>query len=192
MIHLSQKSLLKKPLDFKDGRLEQATVFPMFSSAGRVDFLVVVDHREGLVYRLRWSKGLFTKPWFSSLRVDCTRCRMEEVSLEDAYELTNYWHFDPWWLLKEEPFVEQSITSPLKATNTVGQAPAVTAVWFARDLSAVRSVVYEPDSSTLQIVPLLDGMLPEREPLSLPRRSRQPGPSGQWRLVPFWESRIGA
>jgi hypothetical protein len=194
MFSLTQKSMVKKRVQFQDQLVTNVTVFPMFHCTGKVDALVIVDHDRGKVYGLHWSKGLVCKPWFRPLRIARKFANLEELSVEKSYDMTRYWHFDPWWLLAESPFDRQKTTPALKSTNCVNELEndEINQALFARDLSKLDYWSY-PNGDTPGFIGPSDRVLRPKErteaPLDVLREVKQ-GQRGGWRLRPFWEKSI--
>lgn len=188
MFSLTQKSLVKRRLRFQDRSLAQATLFPMFSSDGKVETLLVVDHPRAKVYALPWSKGLVTKSWFGTIRLARKLANLEELTVERAYHLTRFWHYDPWWVLLEGAFPAQRTTPPLRDTNCVDHWAGLHALYFTRDLGRV-DYLAEPLGDGVAIKKLKERPLPPREELEAPLEldAGEGRRSGGWRLRTFWQ-----
>ena len=183
MFNLSQSSLTGTKIQFKDTELQKATLFPMFSETGAVKSLLLIDHTRGLLHSSPWVRGMVTKPFFGPLRVNRALASWDLVSRDKGYQLTNLWHFDPWWLLNALPFSNHPASLPLKATNTILEVEGIKELYFARDLSRIS--LWLSQSGDLQV--LEAGFFPMRSRVEIPL-DKDYG-RVEWRLRPFWESR---
>lgn len=186
MLAISQASLVKRKLLLRDGLLERATLFPLFDNLGETEWLLLINHSKGAVYRLPFRRDLYRKPWFRNGRLAASVAELYELDLESAYDLSDLWHFDPWWLLREEPFRDMAITPPLKRTNCVTEMERTTALYFRPDLSQVSSHLFLDEQNQARFGSLKEVGLPSRESLEMPRRKR-----AGWRLSPFWDRKAG-
>ena len=190
MFNYNQAFLVRRPLVFRDGRLNRATVFPMFDVEGEVKSLLVVDHVDGRLFALLWTPGLIYKPWFQVFRVERSLKALEEVTLEQAYELSELWHFDPWWLLAEPDFATKEEAPILKHTNCVSHLTGVEELSFTADLSRI-SYGRVKDAGGVQIRSVQEMELPLPIKLAADKNRTRAASlrQGEWQLRPFWNRR---
>lgn len=186
MIRLTQASLIKKRVQFADTTLACVSVFPLFTSVGKVEALLLADHLAGRLYAVDWSKSLVKKPWFRDLRVLRKVANLQPLTIEKAYQLTRYWHYDPSGTLKGSLFDEQSTAEPFKSTNSFETFGNIGSVYFRRDLGQLESMLRQ-QGDNINFVSLRDEPLPEREEESVPLSLLEGSRVGQWKLSPFWE-----
>ncbi len=179
-IPLAAAALYRQTFEFKDGRAV-ATVFPLFDGQGKVHKLAVVIEETATIAVVNWRPNLAKKPLFRALKLDCSLTSLDDIGPEEAWQLSGWWHFDPWWLLTEEQLMDHPATPALKSTNAVNELEGVPSLHFARDLSRVTWMsVQGPEGVVLR----------DFDPARLPPRSETAGPRavrGGWRLRPFWE-----
>lgn len=187
----TQKSLVRRPLVFRDGRLDQATLFPMFDSEGEVLTMVIVDHLGARLFAQPWSPGLVWKPWFRALHIDCSLESLEELSAKDAYEISDLWHYDPWSLLAAPEFARNSATPYLQHTNCADHLKGVNFFFFDSALAGASSVFVHRNGQALSVM-FADLEMPEPVPYgdhlrSWGSRGRE---IGEWQLRPFWNRQL--
>jgi len=188
MIHVRAERLHRCTLQFEDESLEHATLFPFFKRGGEVERLLVIDPWEGTAWVLPFEPNLMSVPFFERrVKIRTALGALRQLNEDEADKLSELWHFDPWWLLDEEPFDVQPTTPLLKKTNCVDRfAIDNPGLGFRRDLS--------------KVVWLFGGSPRQRnfirwKPTLLPRRrSRAKESTSQvghssWILDPVWQRR---
>lgn len=146
--------------------------------------LMLIDHLAGELYLLEWRSGLFQKSWFATPVLDLEPEELDGYRLRETPDLEGLWHFDPWWLLAEEPFAGLEVTPSLKQTNCVAHAPKLCALNFSRNLFSVSSVMVSNENGEAQFTNLRALELPAAE-ACLPSADGKRGRRG-WVLRPFW------
>ena len=186
MFAYTQAYLVRRPLVFRDGRLNRATLFPLFDVEGSVRSLLVIDHEEARLFALPWTPGLVCKPWFQAFRIDRNLEPLEELTLEETYSLSGLWHYDPWWLLAEPDFATREEAALFKNTNCVSHLEGLEALSFTADLSRIsygrvkdNGVVGIKSAQELEL-PLPVKIVPEKQKRAASLRR------GEWQLRPFW------
>ncbi len=183
MFPLSALSLFRRPVDFIDGRRDNITLFPLFEGTGQVKKLVIVSDSPAQVSVIDWRPGLVEKPIFFPVRVKVLFQNLVDVSADEAYQSTGWWHYDPWCLLNESHLCEHPAAPPLRTTNCVDELGGrVSSLSFRRDLSQVALLTENVDGNIYHRS-LDSGRLPEREQVEYSAPKRE---SGTWVLRPFW------
>lgn len=185
-----------------DREIRKATLFPFFDGEGVVEQVLVVDAESSELRAFRLDATRVRIPFWGPIRLEGNCDRLDE---EVIRQLGPLWHYDPWWLLKDERFSSHEAVPILKQTNCVGafiQQPVD--VGFRADLTSLRNVRYEVASNPVEekvsgylngtiagmaiekeqeTRPFRPGMLPVRETTGCTVSARQRG----WQLTPFWQ-----
>lgn len=164
--------------------IPKATIFPFFEPGGFVEHLLIVDP-VSIELSVCKPEDVIRLPWYRAIEISeatpLNRSGLTKV-------LGNLLHFDPWWLLKVEPFPMLEETPILKATNCVDDFRQETnGLSYTGDLTTVKTAfTYKADdySSRTYTSSLLK---PRRKPAPDPSRYDS-GQSSGWTLQPFWES----
>lgn len=194
MLSVSQKALHGKTFHLPDGRLTEASVFPLFLRSGRVELLMVTDAASGLITLVDWRAGLFARALLGPRRLDLPLSQRRTTVADgddlDAERLDRLWHFDPWWELDENRYAAHPLVPALKATNVCGWDDSWSGVWFSPSLGRVTWRARGEDGSDLARY--------RAEHLARAERRRRragvpPRDAGarwirrsEWRLRPFW------
>lgn len=196
MLPFRQKTLVKRRITFRDKILDMATLFPMFDSRGKVRTLILVDHEGHEIYQMVWSPRLVKVSLFGSVSVKRNFQGLASVTGDDAYRMTDLWHYDPWWLLERVPFDRHEATPGLKETNCVEELVGAVSLYYQRDLSRVAYYYHNTGGGGLELLGLNADSLPERETRQASDLANYPSTSPGWELRPFWErksrKRLGA
>lgn len=181
MFPLSAHALYRQPLDLADGRLVQASLFPLFDEKGKVHQLLLIKDEPASLALLKWRPGLVRKPFFGPVQLTVPGNSLWEASAEAAEEATFCWHYDPWWTLKEDHLARHPAAAALGHTNAVPELENVSSLHYARDLSQIQWVT-ESTGDSVRMVGFGQGRLPPRQVVT----NTRPGPPAGWCLRPFW------
>ena len=134
---LSATSLHNCPARVNGTNMERATFLPVFDTAGRVDFVVFLDPSSSEIQifeppgtRVRIaSRGVVSIETKGSLHV---------FGGDHAARAGALWHFDPWWLMKEERYQGFPHKAAVMASNCVGKSKkTIDELYYRRDLNSV-------------------------------------------------------
>ena len=185
MFPVSAKKLVQAAVMTKEGRKEGVTLFPLFTATGAVRQLVIVTQGPGKVSIVDWQQGLVFKPWIGPLVLNLSLRDLKAAEVEEARLATEYWHFDPLWLLAVGDLAQNRATPHLRASNLVAIETTLQGIMFRYDLSQV-SWATEPTAEGVQLRNLSANPFPE--PRMVPAEREKPlARSGGWVLRPFWE-----
>ncbi len=101
-------------------------------------------------------------------------------------ELCPLWHFDPWWLLDADCYLNHWARLPIKATNCVSRTThRLVSVLYRGDLSAATWMLHRrPSRGGISMVRWKPHFFPAPPP---PRKPKRPaGNSTRWVLDPIW------
>ncbi len=121
-------------------------------------------------------------PW-GRLRLDGP---VERLGRERVERLAPLWHYDPWWLLKDERFANESAVPTLKATNCVGSfSRRPCDLCYTRDLRSVVTVIYDEGTQEYKTERFKPELLPKR---AVAQSTAEPAQG--WQLDPFWRCQV--
>ncbi len=161
--------------------VERATLLPFFDREGRTQSFLLVDPASSELYLPRAAERIRVPLW-GPIRIED---HLEILSDDNIEALLPYWHYDPWWMLKEPRYEDNQWAAILPATNCVGDfAPGVKGLLFSGNLLRVRWVTSKTTDGC-RTDRFRSSMLPEYNRVR-PRnvRTQRTG----WQLAPFWES----
>lgn len=182
---ISQHRLHDCTLDLEDGRLEKASLFPLFDGAGTTRGLMLTSAESSDILLSTWRPELVERRWFRPMRL---RLRRHDFSAApEDLDLESLWHFDPWWELGDERYAGHSLMPALKETNIPGHDPALTRFWLHSTLGRVTWVATgEGEATDMQrYKPSRLRTAEENRRNARPARAAQRDRS-TWRLRPFW------
>ena len=164
-----------------------ATVFPFFDIDGTVFYLLIVDPVNGELAVCE-PNSVRKVPWFQAIQFQYATPLSHSSYAEKLAALL---HFDPWWLLKEEPFCDLDVTSSLKKTNCVDDfEKAVTGLYFSGSLTKVTSsYVHSSEAYSTKKFIKHKAMLKHRYGESRRNEVNKNELPRGWRLDPFWHTK---
>ena len=186
---VAARSLHQQRVRLRDEVLERASFFPFFDPEGKTRALMLVWPPERPIVILPYQPGLVRIRWWGDVELRADFAALRDVDA-GAVAAVGLWHYDPWWVLREECFRSHPAVPVLKATNCAGVfLKPVYGCYFNRDLSRLIGVAAQgKDASGLAIV---DRTFVRFKPDLLPTR-RSPVPASAaagWRLDPTWRHR---
>jgi len=186
IIPVAASSLRKRAVQLGDRCLAEASLFPFFGRSGEVCAILLLTRDSPEIFALSWMWGLVRIPFRGPMRIAANWMDLRGVADPVARLWVNAWHFDPWWVLKEEPYVSHRMAPGLKVTNCVGRGKRkVSMLYFRRDLSRV-SFYTARESNSVGINRWNNDLLPD-PPVAIatpcPAKARCPA----WVLDPMWQ-----
>ena len=181
-----QRSLLSCRLEFEDRRLDRASLFPLFDDEGRTRMVLITAEENGRIMLADWAPGLFARDWTLRNRLRLRFTDLNDASMWDEERFEELWHFDPWWVLRDERYQGHGAVPALQRTNIPGYDPTISDIVFDRDLGRA-SYVARVSAESLSIRRFAADTLSavarqRRAALDRPRVAAAVG----WRLRPFW------
>jgi hypothetical protein len=182
---VSQRSLKSCRLELEDRPVERASLFPLFDDEGRTRMVMITAEENARIMVADWTPGMFVREWairnHARLRfADLSDASMVDESFEDL------WHFDPWWVLRDERYQGHGAVPALQSTNIPGYDPKISGIVFDRGLERASYVVTGSDNSmrvrrfTANTLAAVAG----RRRAAHDRSGR--ATSAEWRLRPSW------
>ncbi len=179
------KRLHRRRFELETGEVRQLSIFPFFERRGRVRGLMITDPAQGTISAVGWRPGVLQLRMFGPDRLRVLPGDLEPLSAADPGALPSLWHFDPWWVLRDEPFADQDVVPLLAATNCVDALGGKrSSLVFRRDLSAVHWVGTASGNITAWTPNLLPSEQPEQAWESAFGRRE---PDMRWSLRPMWQ-----
>ena len=134
---VTARALRRRRLDWPGQSIARATLFPMFDRGGGVHSVLVIAPTSSLIWLWRLPVSGWRVPWRGPVRFqEATLPR--PIEPDDLPGVAALWHYDPWWLLRNEPFARHWATPALYRTNAVNCfAENARSVSFRRDLTRV-------------------------------------------------------
>ena len=131
--HVSQHSLRRSRLQLEDRPLDGAALFPLFDEAGRTRAVMLLDGQTRRIVLADWTPGLFERRWLQRHRLRLRFADLRDADASDAERLGDLWHFDPWWVLRDERYAGHEAVPALMRTNVPGYDDAVKRLGFRSD-----------------------------------------------------------
>ena len=183
---VSQRSLRSCRLEFEDRPLVRASLFPLFDDDGRTRMLMITAEENGRIMLADWAPGLLARDWAWRNRLRLRFADLNDASMWDEERFEGLWHFDPWWVLRDERYQGHGAVPALQRTNIPGYDPTISDIVFSRDLGRA-SYVARVSAESLSIrrftADTLAAVARRRcASLDRPRVAAAVG----WRLRPFW------
>ena len=185
---VSQRSLKSCRLELEDRPLEDASLFPLFDEEGRTRMVMISAEENARIMLADWAPGLFVRdwPWRNRLRLRSTD--LDDASMWDEERFQGLWHFDPWWVLRDERYQGHGAVLGLQSTNLPGYDSTVSNIVFTADLERA-SYVVKGSSDSVEVRRFTANTLVE---VARRRRGAHERPRAtavaEWRLRPFWHS----
>jgi hypothetical protein len=175
--------LRERAVVYDDTLIRKATLFPMFDCAGCVQHVLIVDADSPDLRVFKVDRTHVRIPRWGVIRLDGPIEILDEYVVD---QIATLWHFDPWWMLRDERFEDSAVIPILETTNCVeafvDQQPYN--LLFSADLTELLKVRIAVPSENYQYKHYCDEMLPMREPReSSACRKRRPA---GWYLDPVW------
>src|SRR5262245_42353449 len=101
---VSQQSLRSCRLSLEDRPLERASLFPLFDDEGRTRMVMITAEETSRIMLADWAPGLFVRDWAWRNRVRLRFTDLDDASMRDEGRLGELWHFDPWWVLRDDRY----------------------------------------------------------------------------------------
>ena len=180
-IPISSKRLHNRRVITPDRTVDRASLFPYFDREGRTQSFLLVDPASSELFLARGAERIRV-PWWGAIRIENP---LEILSDDNIETLLAFWHYDPWWLLKDPRYEDNEWAAVLPGTNCVNDLPAgVKSLLFSGNLLRVRWVISETKEG-YRTDRFRSSPLPEYN--RVPRTEARIQRSG-WQLAPFWES----
>ena len=181
-ILISSKRLHDRRIITPERTVERASLFPFFDREGQVRSFLLVDPTSSELFLAHRAERILV-PFWGPIRI---KDRLEFLADDNIDNLLPFWHYDPWWLLKEPRYKDNEWATVLPGTNCVNElAPGVQSLLFSGNLLWARWVMSKTEDG-YRTDRFRSSMLPEYN--QVPPRDARTGRTG-WRLAPFWESR---
>ena len=161
--------------------IRRATLLPFFDRAGSVAQVMIVDADSSDLRTFKVDRARARIPTWGAIRIEGLIDTLDEFVID---QLAGLWHFDPWWLLRDERFRDNAVIPILQSTNCAevfDEQPA--SLLFSGCLTELRKVRFAAPSENYENRQYCDEMLPLREPTPLAGRKTR---SAGWRLAPVW------
>ena len=183
---LSQRSLKSCRLELEDRSLERASLFPLFDDEGRTRMLMITAEEDGRIMLADWAPDLFVRDWAWRNRLRLRFADLRDASTWDEERFEDLWHFDPWWVLREDRYHGHRAVPALQSTNIPGHDPAISGFVFDSSLGRASYVSRGAGDSTsvgrFKANTLAAAANRRRTAHERPRGATAAG----WQLRPFW------
>ena len=131
---VSQRSLMSCRLEFEDRRLDRASLFPLFDDEGRTRMVMITAEENGRIMLADWAPGLFVRDWAWRNRLRLRFADLSDASMWDEERFEDLWHFDPWWVLRDDRYQGHGAVPALQSTNIPGHDPTISGFVFDSSL----------------------------------------------------------
>ena len=186
LLHIvSQRSLKSCRLEFEDRPIERASLFPLFDDDGRTRMLMITAEENGRIMLADWTPGLLARDWAWRNRLRLRFADLNDASLWDEERFEELWHFDPWWVLRDERYQGHGAVPTLQRTNVPGYDPTISDIVFSRDLGRASYVARVAESLSIRRFTADTLAAVARRRRAALDRPRVAGAVG-WRLRSFW------
>ena len=185
---LSQRSLKSCRLELEDRSLEHASLFPLFDDEGRTRMLMITAEEDGRIMLADWAPGLFERDWAWRNRLRLRFVDLRDGAMWDEERFEDLWHFDPWWVLRDDRYQGHGAVPALQSTNIPGHDPTISGFGFDSSLGRASYVMRRLKSDESVSVrrfkadTLAAAAKRRRAAHVRPRSAAAAG----WRLRPFW------
>ena len=189
---LSQRSLKSCRLELEDRSLEHASLFPLFDDEGRTRMLMITAEEDGRIMLADWAPGLFERDWAWRNRLRLRFADLRDGSMWDEERFEDLWHFDPWWVLREDRYHGHRAVPALQSTNIPGHDPTISGFGFDSSLGRASYVSRQKSGDSASVGRFKANTLAaaakrRRTAHERPARARARGAAAAgWQLRPFW------
>ena len=183
---VSQRSLTSCRLEFEDRPLDRASLFPLFDDEGRTRMLLIAAEESGQIMLANWAPGLFVRDWALRNRLRLRFADLRDASMWDEERFEDLWHFDPWWVLRNDRYQGHGALLALQSTNIPGYDQTMSGLGFDAGLGRAAYVVRKSgDSGSIRRfkADTLAAAATRRRAAHEPARTAV---AAGWRLRPFW------
>lgn len=179
--YITSKRLHRRRFITPGRPIENGTLFPFFAREGEIRSFLLVDPDSPELFLVREAEAISVPIW-GPIRI---RSWPELVDEDTIEELAPFWHFDPWWLLREARYEDSKWAGILQRGNAVAEwKDSIKTLLYSGNLQRVRWVTIKSSAGD-ELKPFSSDRLPEyNEPSALGASAKKPG----WQLAPFWES----
>ena len=186
ILPVAASNLRRRAVQLADRYLAEATLFPFFDRAGVVQAILLLTPASDEILALPWASELVRVPFRGAIGIAAGWADLRGVAGPVSGVLLNAWHFDPRWVLKEEPYVFHRMTPELTVTNCVGRCrQKLNMLYFRRDLSRVS--LYTGRDSEAIVINCWDSTLLPDQPAAAARPCASKARSTVWALDPIWQ-----
>ena len=195
---VSQRSLMSCRLEFEDRRLDRASLFPLFDDEGRTRMVMITAEENGRIMLADWAPGLFVRDWAWRNRLRLRFTDLSDASMWDEgagarERFEDLWHFDPWWVLRDDRYQGHGAVPALQSTNIPGHDPTISGFGFDSSLGRASYVSRRSGESAsvgrFKADTLAAAAKRRRAAHEQPARARARGAAAAgWQLRPFWRS----
>ena len=180
---MGARRLHKRRVQFADGEVATVSLFPFFTREGSIEQVLGADWDTGALWTTTAHADLLRTRWWGPHELFKTRSGLRDVGDGDA--LAHLWHFDPWWVLRQDRFASHPAVPVLKATNCVpalgGRRAHLT---YRRDLTRLAWAFHKSGNSQVWSRWSAD-LLPSESPARVAQRHRSAS-AAVWTLDPPW------
>jgi hypothetical protein len=189
---VSQRSLMSCRLELEDRPLERASLFPLFDDEGRTRMVMITAEENGRIMLADWAPGLFVRDWAWRNRLRLRFADLRDASMWDEgagarERFEDLWHFDPWWVLRDERYQGHGAVPALQNTNIPGYEPTISGLVYNASLGRASYVVRRSGESVSVRRFTADTLaaIARRRRTAHELRGAVGGGVG-WQLRPFW------
>jgi hypothetical protein len=188
---LSQRSLKSCRLELEDRSLERASLFPLFDDEGQTRMVMITAEENGRIMLADWAPGLFERDWAWRNRLRLRFADLRDASMWDEDRYEDLWHFDPWWVLRDDRYHGHRAVPALQTTNIPGHDPTISRFRFDSSLGRASYVTRRLKSDESMSV----GRFKADTLAAAARRRRaahvrpRSAAAAGWQLRPFWRFR---
>jgi hypothetical protein len=183
---VSQRSLMSCRLEFEDRPLDRASLFPLFDDEGRARMVLITAEESGRILLADWAPGVFVRDWNQRNRLRLRFADLRDASMWEEERFEDLWHFDPWWVLRNERYQGHGAVHVLQSTNIPGYDQTISGLGFDASLGRAAYVVRRSGDSAsvrrFKADTLGAAATRRRAAHERPRNAVAAG----WRLRPFW------
>lgn len=186
---VSQRSLMSCRLELEDRPLERASIFPLFDDEGRTQMVMITAEENGRIMLADWAPGLFVRDWAWRNHLRLRFADLSDASTWDEERFEDLWHFDPWWVLRDERYQGHGAVPALQRTNLPGYDQKVSGVGFDPSLGRA-SYVVRRSADSVSVRRFTGDTLAAvaRRRRAAHERPRAAAVMAGWQLRPFWLS----
>ena len=175
-------------LEFEDRPLDRASLFPLFDDEGRTRAVMITAEEHGRIMLADWAPGRFVRDWALRNRLRLRFADLSDASMWDEERFEDLWHFDPWWVLRDDRYQGHGAVPALQSTNIPGHDPTVSGLGFDASLGRASYVVRQLKSAESASVRRFKAdtlAAAAKHRRAAPVRPRGAAAVG-WHLRPFW------
>ena len=183
---LSQRSLKSCRLELEDRSLDRASLFPLFDDEGRTRMLMITAEEDGRIMLADWAPDLFVRDWAWRNRLRLRFADLRDASMWDEERFEDLWHFDPWWVLRDDRYHGHKAVPALQTTNIPGHDSTISGFIFDSSLERASYVSRgSGDSASVGRFKADTLAAAARRRHAAHERPRGAAAAG-WQLRPFW------